>query len=347
MTAEPRLVRGTVPVWTTVDPYDEASLVTRIEHFMTRLVRGSHEDTCGSMAVEHLATGGKRLRARLAARAAVSLGVAPEVTIPWAAACELLHNASLIHDDLQDGDDMRRGATALWARHGQAQAINAGDLLLMMPTLALTHLQAEPGVRWLLAECVARNAAETARGQSDEIALRRNQDTRRDAYLRAATGKTAGLFGMPVEGAALLAGLPVSEALRLAKPFRQLGLLYQVQDDVVDLFGDKGRGHRGADIAEGKVSALVVAHLEQHPDDAAWLHAILSRGRHETTLDDIAAVTKRFEEGGALDAVLRLIQELVAEVRGGLPDQPMLRAVCDGLLERILRPLDSLQREIW
>ena len=95
-------------------------------------------DPAAAIAGEHLSTGGKRLRARLAMETGVRLGAEGKEMVPWAAACELLHNATLVHDDLQDGDRVRRGHPTMWVKHGAAQAINAGDLMLM-PSCAVIN----------------------------------------------------------------------------------------------------------------------------------------------------------------------------------------------------------------
>ena len=87
----------------------------------------------------------------------------------WGAACELLHNATLIHDDLQDGDAVRRGQPALWARHGAAQAINAGDLLLMLPYAALAKMRALAPAVAALSACISRRTVATACGQAIEL----------------------------------------------------------------------------------------------------------------------------------------------------------------------------------
>ena len=104
-----------------------------VERLMLELCSGERLDRLGAILWEHVNTGGKRLRARLALASCQALGGTREQAVAWAAACELLHNATLIHDDLQDGDEVRRGREALWVRHGAAQAINAGDLALMLP----------------------------------------------------------------------------------------------------------------------------------------------------------------------------------------------------------------------
>lgn len=335
---DPTLDRRAVPATST-------ALLPRVEALMDALA-GAREGTAAEMVREHLSTGGKRLRARLALDAASCLGVPDRWAVPLAAACELLHNASLVHDDVQDGDRIRRGRPALWTRWGAPQAINAGDLLLMLPTLALEHLEAAgapPERLWQVSRCIAVSGAYTARGQADEMRLRGDVLMDREAYMAAAKGKTAGLFGMPVEGAALLAGRGLEEARTLARPFETLGLLYQLMDDVVDLYGDKGRDRPGADIREGKVSALTVAHVELHPEDRLWLTGVLRTPRDETSDATVEEVIVRFAEEGALETVLGWIDAETAAVRSTLdPELPALSRVAEGLLQRILTPLKAV-----
>lgn len=322
-------------------------LVADIEAAMHRLLdrmADGAEPLAVRMCREHLATGGKRLRARLAVEACVALGGDRDQALPWAAACELIHNASLVHDDLQDGDRVRRGQEALWSRYGTEQAINAGDLMLMLPTLAVGEIDCDPGLRWELARLVAWHGARTAMGQAEEMVLRTTQCVDVERYLAAARGKTAGLFGLPVEGAAWLAGADASRARRYAAPFEDLGLVYQLVDDVVDLFGDKGREERGADVREGKISALVVLHLDAHPEDRLWLLRVLGTPRERTTIEVVTNVTERFRSGGALAAVLDRVDALCDAVDGdALADAPGLRRFALSLRDRIVAPLGGLR----
>lgn len=319
--------------------------MARVESLMIQLAAGDKLERCGAMVVEHLTTGGKRIRARLALAAAASLGARPEEAVPWAAACELLHNASLVHDDLQDGDRMRRDAPTLWVRHGAAQAINAGDLLLMLPTVALESLTCDFGVRWLLARALARFAADTVRGQSLEMTLLDSKRFGWDDYTRAVHGKTAGFFALPIYGAALLAGRSDAQAHALADAFATIGTIFQIQDDVIDLYGQKGREAVGADVREGKVSALVVEHMRLYPGEAAWLQEILSTPRDETTEEQVTEVIRRFRDGGALEEVLDRIYVLASDVYGSevLVGEPHLRAVAISTLEKVLAGVRTLE----
>jgi geranylgeranyl pyrophosphate synthase len=296
-----------------------------VESLMTRLAVGSRLSRSGAMVQEHLATGGKRVRARVALAAYDALGGPRERAAGWAAACELLHNATLVHDDIQDGDTMRRDQPTTWVRHGIPQAINAGDLMLMLPFLALGDLQVDGDVRWQLTAALARAAEATVRGQSLEMDLLAARRLGWDDWLRAAEGKTGALLGVPVEGAALLAGLDARTAQRFGAAFAQLGVLYQLQDDLIDLTDHKGRGRRGSDLAEGKVSAVVVEHLLRHPGDTDALVALLAAPREATRQADIDAMIQRFYDGGAVEGVHARVRRTSERVVGS----PMLRAVPD------------------
>jgi geranylgeranyl pyrophosphate synthase len=282
---------------------------------MARLAGGGRFERTGVMVQEHLSTGGKRMRARLSLAAAAALGASREAAAPWAAAVELLHNATLVHDDIQDGDLIRRGQPTVWVRHGVPQAINAGDLLLMLPFLALADLDAPGSVRWELSRALADHAARTVRGQSEELDLLPGGHLDRAAYSRSVRGKTGALFALPVEGAALVAGLSAAEAAALGEAFVELGVLFQLQDDVLDLYGDKGRGAPGADLKEGKVSALVVAHLERVPEDRAWLLNLLRAPRDLTPQREVEEAIRRFRASGALHDVLDEIHAITERVR--------------------------------
>ncbi|MEC9071791.1 MAG: polyprenyl synthetase family protein, partial [Myxococcota bacterium] len=100
-----------------------------LERRLMEAVAEGGDDLLCRMSAFHLETGGKRLRGMIPLVVAANLGGDPEEALEIGVALELLHNATLVHDDLQDGDEVRRGAPAIWARWGAAQAINTGDAL--------------------------------------------------------------------------------------------------------------------------------------------------------------------------------------------------------------------------
>lgn len=309
-------------------------------------------DFVGALSAEHLATGGKRMRARLCLEAAAAFGVEERAALGWAAAVEMLHNATLVHDDVQDGDTVRRGQPTVWARHGVAQAINAGDLMLMLPISRLiARIPADESIRWRLAETLARHAEAIVRGQADDLSLREriSDDPTLDPVeevLYCAERKTAALISLCAEGAALLAGHAPEEARRLAAPFAAVGVAFQLVDDLIDAFGDKGRGAAGNDVREGKVSILVAEHLALYPAERAWLLRVLALPREETRDAQVAEVLARFAEGGALDVARARVDALAALVRGETArlEHAQLFEVARTWLDRSLAPLAQIRR---
>ncbi|MBT6179979.1 MAG: polyprenyl synthetase family protein [Deltaproteobacteria bacterium] len=305
-------------------------------------------DPAAAIAAEHLSTGGKRLRARLAMEAGVRLGASAESMVPWAAACELLHNATLVHDDLQDGDRVRRGQPTMWVKYGAAQAINAGDLMWVAPYLALEKLTCEPATCWELTRLLARQGATVVRGQAIEWEMTQDAVTARETYLRAIRGKTSALFSLPVAGSAVLAGWDVEKAQTLAAAFGDIGLLFQMQDDVLDLFGNKGRAEVGTDLKEGKISALVAQHVALHPEDKEELLKLLKTKRDETSDESVLDMVERFRTGGALLKVCEDILEIHQEACHAaiVQEHPGIQDLMETLTAVILSPIEHVFSEL-
>lgn len=290
---------------------------------------------CGAMVSEQLAAGGKRVRARLGLAAIEALGGDRRDAVAWAAACELLHNATLVHDDVQDGDTTRRGHPTTWARHGVAQAINAGDLMLMLPYRAVEAVPVDDATRWGLARAVARAAEVTVRGQSFEQDMLPRRRFTWDDWWTAAAGKTGALLALPVEGAARMMGLDEPLVSSVREAFTRLGVMFQLHDDLLDLTLDKGRGVVASDLYEGKVSALVVEHLARWPEEAAALVTLLETPREATSAECVARMVRRFEDGGAVAGVrARIAREHRALTEcDGLDEAPALRLLASELME--------------
>ncbi len=326
--------------------WDDRSSLVAIEALMQQLCTEAPNPLLGQMAWEHIATGGKRLRARLALFAVRALG-GGEGGGPWGAACELLHNASLIHDDIQDGDRLRRGQPALWTRYGTAQAINAGDLCIALGYAAIGAVAGSDALRWQLTSTMTRAARRIVEGQAAEIGMLDRAAPSWSEYAACVEGKTSALFALPIEGAALIAGRSPDEARLLADACRPLGLLFQVQDDILDLYGESGRDEPGSDLAQqGKVTAFVVEHLRLHPEDAGWLLRVIATSRAETSRADIAAIITRFADDGALEAVWARVDELRAGLERAFTWQrePALAALVQYFVAEALRPVEHTRQ---
>lgn len=306
---------------------------------------GLEESTLAEMLAYQMNTGGKRLRAVLPLRVAEAMGHAPEGVVAFGAACELIHNATLIHDDLQDGDRMRRGQQAVWVRFGDKEAVNLGDAILYLAPLCLHGVDVDSSVRWEVVDQMCRQVLRLIAGQQGEFELSANTATF-DDYERVVAGKTGGLFALPLAGTARLCGAAPEVVSGLEKAGRRLGVLFQIQDDLLDLYGQKGRDAPGGDLREGKVSALVVAFMQQAGGaDGARLVEVLDTPRQEVDQRQVRWAAEQFREYGAVDRCFGRIDQLHREVRRmeTVARRPELVEVIDELVERVLRPIDDIE----
>lgn len=293
----------------------------------------------------HLETGGKRLRAMLPLLVAEALGVERERMLPFGAACEMLHNATLVHDDLQDGDAVRRGRPTVWNRFGVPQAINLGDAMFYWTLMLAGRTDAPAAVRNAVVQRVVVETLRVIDGQAQEFALKERGEVSVEDYLRMVEGKTSGLFALPMSGAAVLCGADEGTVDALGEAARHLGVLFQVQDDVLDLYGEKGRDKVGNDLREGKRSLLVVHALATlDPERAAWLRGVLDAPREETRDADVEAAIALLDRCGALDRALDEITSRRALARQAVGDDRLV-ALIDGLSEVLTAPISGLLRQ--
>jgi geranylgeranyl pyrophosphate synthase len=311
---------------------------------LEEVVRGAtdHDSSLVEMCSYHLGSGGKRLRAILPLSVADALGTDPARLLPFGAACEMLHNATLVHDDLQDGDTLRRGRETVWHRYGAPQAINLGDAMFYYTLLLLERLQVPAARRRAIVDRTLRDTLRVIDGQEREIALGRAAVPTLESYFAMVTGKTSGLFALPMAGAAALCGASELVVRALGSAAEHLGVLFQIQDDLLDLYGPKGRDAPGNDIREGKRSVLVVhTLLHAAPREAARLREILDRDRQSTTGAEVKEAMALFERHGAPGfAVHEMAQRRERATQAvGAGEHPALVALVDAVAELLLEPI--------
>ncbi|MCK5796391.1 MAG: polyprenyl synthetase family protein, partial [Deltaproteobacteria bacterium] len=185
-----------------------------------------------AMCRYHLDTGGKRLRALLPLIVAETLGTDAASLIPFGAACEMLHNATLVHDDLQDGDRQRRGRDTVWEHYGAPRAINLGDAMFYYAVLLLHRLDAPAPARERATKRLLLETLRVIDGQEREFLLKQESAPSLADYFAMVEGKTSGLFALPIAGAAELCDANDVVASALTESSRHLGVLFQIQDDV-------------------------------------------------------------------------------------------------------------------
>ncbi len=326
-------------------PADEGELERRLECHMLTLVSGERFERLGAIVHEHLFTGAPKPRGSLALAATAALGLDEERQVGWAAACALLHSAGLIHDDIQDRSRYRRGGYSVWVRHGSAQAINAGDLLLMLPTLAIDGLDVDAELRWALSLATSRRAVETVRGQSLEMCLMSSRRRDWSSYIEAVEMKTSAMFALPVHGAGLLAGWSEERAERIATRFQRIGLMRQLAGELIDLYGRR-KPLYGAYVREGRISGLVVEHIARDPKGLDTLGPILAKAPEDTRDEDVAAFAEHVDASGSRSAVIDRIERLCTEVHEDdvLAEEPALAAVAHSMASAVVTSVDASSR---
>jgi geranylgeranyl diphosphate synthase type I len=205
---------------------------------------------------------GKRIRPLLVLLAAVACGSNWQKALPAAAAVELIHNFSLIHDDIQDQSPLRRGRSTLWTKWGIAQAINAGDTMFSLAQLAMLKLQMTTSIQVALAASRLLNATcvDLTQGQYLDLSYAARSDISQEDYWPMIGGKTASLLATCTELGALIGGTS-PEIQGAARDFgRNLGMAFQVQDDLLGIWGKTGQIGKSneSDLVSGKKTLPVL-----------------------------------------------------------------------------------------
>ncbi len=264
-------------------------------------------------------SGGKRLRPAIALLAARACGYQGRQHIALAAIIEFIHTATLLHDDVVDASELRRGrqtANRLW---GNSASVLVGDFLYSRAFQMMVGIN-DMRVMALLADATNTIAA----GEVMQLANRRNPDTTREQYFAVITAKTAKLFEVAAQLGAVLAGQGAAVKTSLATYGKHVGIAYQLIDDVLDYSGSADvRGKNiGDDLAEGKPT-LPLLHALWHssPDQAPALRAAIKQGGRE----HIAVITTVIESTGAIAyTAARARAEALEATRSlaGLPPSP-------------------------
>jgi geranylgeranyl diphosphate synthase type I len=285
--------------------------------------------------VDH--NGGKRIRPLLCLLTCAAAGGEWQLAVPAAAAIEILHNFSLVHDDIQDDSPTRRGQPTVWSLWGRPQAINTGDAMFALAHLAMARLAdlgVPPGIviralRRFDETCVALTL-----GQYTDMSFESRDRVSADEYVGMITDKTAALLALSTELGALIAGADDEQIENFQKFGLNLGLAFQVQDDILGIWGDEKvtgksaatdittrkktlpvlyalarsetlRELYAADDADGDFVRAVVAELDQ---TGARLYAIERTGYYSESAMDSLAAARPVEPA---DAALRQLTDML------------------------------------
>jgi geranylgeranyl diphosphate synthase type I len=338
---------------TTASPeIDLAALIADTEGEIVRLVQDRDPSTHGlyEMVRYHLAldgsgaSGGKRMRPLLGLLAYASITGEHQRALPGAAAVELGHNFSLVHDDIEDGDVERRHRPTLWTIHGIPQAINAGDTLFSLSRVALhrlTDLGFPDRTVLRLMRLYDETCLALCEGQYIDIAVSDSTELGSvDLYFDMIGRKTASLIAASIEAGALLA-TDDDEVIARYRGFGwALGLAFQLNDDLLGIWGpERATGKEPSDVANRKKTLPVIYAWEQAgPEDRQRLGELYASSDPDP--DTVAEIIAILERTGARDytrdQARRYRDEALAELDGAGVVRPEARARLEQIIVSVI-----------
>lgn len=274
------------------------------------------------LAAHLVASGGKRLRPLLTLASAKLCGYAGERHIKLAACVEFIHTATLLHDDVVDELQLRRGAASANAVFGNKPSVLVGDFLFARAF----QLMVEDGDLDVL-RILCGASATIAEGEVLQLTTQNDLTTSEDRYFDVIRGKTAALFAAACEVGGVIAGRPAAECAALASFGMDLGMAFQLVDDALDYAADQGELGKtvGDDFREGKLTyPVLLAIAEASPEERAfWTRTIEQNEQNEP---DLATALKLIQKHGTIARTVARADAFVASAcatLGGFPDNDM------------------------
>ena len=288
-----------------------------------------------------LRLGGKRLRPLLCCVAAATFSPEWQRALPAAVALEIFHNFTLLHDDLMDRSPLRRGQETVFRRWGDNTAILSGDAMSIEAYASLAEIE-EKGLLGVIVPLFSQMALEVCIGQQLDMEFETRSEVRPEEYMEMIRLKTSVLLGASLQIGALIGGAQPVDALRLYEAGVQLGLAFQIQDDLLDVYGDEQTFGKpiGGDIIHAKKTLLLLYTLEQLQGDAlSELRSILALSPEERT-GKVDRVRQLYDEAGTRTYAEAEVQRLTDKAFS-LIDQMELRDEGRSLLLALFHTLSG------
>jgi len=289
-------------------------IIEKLNEIILSYVQGEPVDLYNASA-HLLKAGGKRLRPILLLAVARGYGLEEEKALPAAAAIELLHNFTLVHDDIMDRDTFRRNVPTVHTIWGDALAILAGDLLFSKAFEAILDLE-KKGIRHDLVVRATRKLAwasvTVAEGQALDMDFERRSDVSEEDYMVMIEKKTAALFKAAAEIGAIIAGATREQIEHISEYARLAGKAFQIRDDILGLTADEKKLGKPvySDIREGKRTILVIYALKKL-DRHRQKELLSILGNRKAPIEKLRYAVKLIEETGAIQYAWRKANELI------------------------------------
>ena len=293
-------------------PLIKTPIIKELDDFVTLFNESlTHSDGLLETVLAHIRQrGGKRMRPMLILLMAKNFGRVTQVTQNAAVGLELLHTASLVHDDVVDESGERRGQPSVNATYDNKVAVLVGDYILSTALLRVSLTDHQRIVQ-LLAELGRTLAA----GEILQLSNIQNAEFSEDVYYQIINNKTAALFEACAKIGAISAGASEAEIVEAAKFGQNIGMIFQIRDDIFDYFDSKEIGKpTGNDMVEGKLTLPVLYALNNSP-----LESMLTLARKvkagTVNADEIAVLVEFTKTHGGIDYAERRMEEIAAESR--------------------------------
>jgi len=297
----------------------------KIDALLKEFIPPERDDNLSEAIWHHLSTGGKRIRPAICLITCEELGGNPDDALHFALAIEILHNMFLLHDDIEDGDTMRRDRPTVWVKYGIANAVNAGDYLLARAYQSVLASPISPDKKMKLLEIFTLTYEKTVEGQALDINDRAARNFTVKRYLDMVELKTGFYLACGMVGGSIVSGNSDGIIDKIWKLGKLMGPAFQIKDDLIDLTKGKGRGGViGSDIKEGKASFLYAYTSEvADKDDTEILTGIMAKEREKTTENDVRDVLEIYRRYGAMDSAQRYAEDLIKQAISVVDDIPV------------------------
>ena len=253
-------------------------------------------------AMTHLFTGGgKRFRAILPRLVGEATGSAHEGHYTLGSSIEIIHNFTLVHDDIMDQDPIRRGLNAVHVEYDDATAINAGDAMLAVGFEILADSdEISPENLKFLVQSIGEMVRRVAEGQQEDFDFEQRDYVSEEEYIAMIAGKTSAMFETCAETGAKLAGADSETVENMAEWGLKLGLCFQLMDDLIDITGDTETLGKpaGSDVVQGKKTLIAIHALDSGNDLPAFSKVY---GKGECTDEDLAKAVEELRNNGSID----------------------------------------------
>lgn len=311
----------------------------KVEGFIDKLLVPNRPEEVYKAAHHLIKAGGKRLRPYMVFKSCELMGGDPELALPYAAAVEMFHTFTLVHDDVMDNDNLRRGSSTVHTKWGVPLAIVSGDLLFAKVYSAML----EPGNSGKISkervvsclESLTNAAVILSEGQALDILQSNVVDVSEEDYIYMVGGKTSALFRTCAEVGCIVGGGSEEEVSKLGSFAWDAGIAFQIVDDILGVTADEAALGKpvGSDVREGKKTLITIKALEDaSPEERKTLEKAL--GVQEASTSDIDEAIKVLASTGAIAYAEKVAAEYTEKAMSAIAEFPDSEAKRD-LLELV------------